>query len=122
MRVVGRETQYSYEPAVVWARPHYRHFWGGYWRWGWDTVYEPTYLQVDRVVKVETLVYSLVQDQLVWAGVSRTVDPAHIEDFIGELAQAVTDRQGGHLAGDEGAQLETGHPGVGRRIDGSESA
>jgi len=90
MRVVGRETQYSYEPAVVWARPHYRHFWGGYWRWGWDAVYEPAYLQADKVVKVETLVYSLVQDQLVWAGVSRTVDPAHIEDFIGELAQAVT--------------------------------
>ena len=90
MRVVGRETQYSYEPAAVWARPHYRHFWGGYWRWGWDAVYEPAYLQADTVVKVETLVYSLVQDQLVWAGVSRTVDPAHIEDFIGELAQAVT--------------------------------
>jgi len=92
MRVVGRETQYSYEPAVVWGRPDYRPVWGGYWRWGWDTVYEPTYLQVDKVVKVETLVYSLVQDQLVWAGVSRTVDPAHIEDFIAELAQAVTDQ------------------------------
>lgn len=90
MRVVGRETQYSYEPAVVWARPHYRHFWGGYWRWGWDRVYELGYLQVDKVVRVETLVYSFVQDQLVWAGVSRTVDPAKIEDFIGELAQAVS--------------------------------
>ena len=92
MRVVGRETQYSYEPGVVWGRPYYRHFWGGYWRWGWDTVYEPAYLQADKVVKVETLVYSLVQDQLVWAGVSRTVDPSHIEDFISELAQAVTNQ------------------------------
>ncbi|HEX5854074.1 MAG TPA: hypothetical protein VFZ57_00525 [Thermoanaerobaculia bacterium] len=92
MRVVGRETQYNYEPGVVWSRPYYRHFWGGYWRWGWDTVYEPAYLQVDKVVKVETLVYSLVQDQLVWAGVSRTVDPEHIEDFISELAQAVTNQ------------------------------
>ena len=91
MRVVGRETQYSYEPGV-WARPYYGHFWGGYWRWGWDTVYEPAYLQADKVVKVETLVYSLVQDQLVWAGVSRTVDPSHIEDFISELAQAVTNQ------------------------------
>jgi hypothetical protein len=90
MRVVGRETQYSYEPGIAWARPYYRRFWGGYWRWGWDTVYEPGYLQVDKIVKVETLVYSLVQDQLVWAGVSRTVDPAHIEDFIAELSQAVT--------------------------------
>src|ERR1700693_4555351 len=43
MRVVGRETQYSYEPGVVWARPYYRHFWGGggYWGWGWGTVWGP---------------------------------------------------------------------------------
>jgi hypothetical protein len=92
MRVVGSETQYSYQPGVVWARPYYRQFWGGYWRWGWDTVYEPAYLQADKVVKVETLVYSLVQDQLVWAGVSRTTDPSHIEDFVSELAQAVTNQ------------------------------
>jgi hypothetical protein len=90
MRVVGRETQYTYQPDVVWVRPYYHHFWGGYWRWGWGTVWEPGYLTADRVVKVETLVYSLEQDLLVWAGVSRTVDPERIESFIGELAAAVT--------------------------------
>ena len=92
MRVVGRETQYSYEPGAVWVRPYYRSFWGGYWRYGWGAVAEPGYLTVDKIVKVETLVYSLEQDQLVWAGVSRTIDPAQIESFISELAQAVTKR------------------------------
>ena len=92
MRVVGRETQYTYEPGVVWGRPYYRHFWGGggYWGWGWGTVWEPGYLTADRVVKVETLVYSFEQDELVWAGVSRTLDPSKIEDFIGELATEIT--------------------------------
>ncbi|MEP6995065.1 MAG: hypothetical protein ABI968_11130 [Acidobacteriota bacterium] len=92
MRVVGRETQYSYEAPTVWARPYYRHMWGGYWGWGWQTVGTPGYLTADRVVKVETLVYSMEQDQLVWAGISKTVDPAHIDNFIGELASAVADR------------------------------
>jgi hypothetical protein len=90
MRVVGRETQYTYQPDVVWVRPYYRTFWGGYWRWGWGTVYEPGYLTADRIVRVETLVYSLEQDRLIWAGVSRTIDPEHLENFIGELATAVT--------------------------------
>ena len=90
MRVVGRETQYTYEPGAVWARPYYRHFWHGYWGWGWGTVWEPGYLREDKIVKVETLVYSFEQDDLVWAGVSRTVDPAQIESFIGELAAAVS--------------------------------
>lgn len=92
IRIVGRETQYSYEPAVVWSRPHYHHFWGGYWGWGWNMVGEPGYLTVDKIVKVETLVYSLEQDQLVWAGVSRTVDPQQVDAFIGELAEAVSDQ------------------------------
>ena len=91
MRVVGTETQYTYEPAY-WNRPHYRRFWGGYWGWGWQRVWEPGYLRADKIVSVETLVYSLVQDQLVWAGVSRTVDPARIDRFIAELATAVSKR------------------------------
>ena len=90
MRIVGKETQYTYEPGVVWVGPHYHHFWGGYWVWGWGSVWEPGYLAVDRIVKVETLVYSLEQDQLVWAGVSKTIDPGKIESFIAELATAVS--------------------------------
>ncbi len=91
MRLVGSETQYSYQPAGgVWVGPHYHHFWGGYWGWGWGSVWAPGYLEVDKVVKVETLVYSLEQDQLVWAGVSKTLNPEAIESFIAELATAVT--------------------------------
>jgi len=89
MRIVGRETQYRYEPGYWWTVPHYRHFWGGYWGHGWTTVYTPGYLDVDRIVSVETLVYSFEQDELVWAGISRTIDPAGIDSFIAELANAV---------------------------------
>lgn len=89
MRVTGRETQYSVEPGY-WAGPRYRRFWGGYWGWGWGTVWEPAYLQADKIVSVETLVYSLAQDKLVWAGQSKTTDPQRIEDFVSELAAAVT--------------------------------
>ncbi len=91
MRVVGRESQYTYQPSTVWVRPYYRSFYGGYYRWGWGTVYEPGYLTLDKIVKVETLVYSLEQDKLIWAGISRTVDPTKVDSFIGELAKAVTD-------------------------------
>jgi len=91
MRVVGRETQYTYEPGYWTGHPYYGHVWhGGYWGWGWGHVWDPGYLREDRVVSVETLVYSFTQDQLVWAGVSKTLDPTRIDDFISELANAVT--------------------------------
>ncbi len=89
MRVVSSQNEYRYEPGSYWTVPRYRRFWGGYWGYGWSTVYEPGYLTVDRVVRVETLVYSFRQDELVWAGVSRTVDPAGIQSFISELSTAV---------------------------------
>ena len=88
MRVVGSETQVSYQPGY-WNRPYYRTFWG-YWGWGWGRVAEPGYLRADRIVSVETLVYSLRQDRLVWAGISRTVDPARIDSFVSELANGVS--------------------------------
>jgi hypothetical protein len=90
MRVVGRETQYTYQPSYWSSYPYYQRFWGGYWGWGWNTVYQPGYLTADQVVSVETLVYSLRQDKLVWAGVSETVSPQEVESFIADLAKAVT--------------------------------
>lgn len=92
MRVVGSQTVYTHVPAPIWAGPPYRRFWGGYWGWGWGAVWAPGYLSVDRIVKVETLIYSLDDDDLIWAGVSRTFDPGRIESFISELAVAVSER------------------------------
>jgi len=92
MRVVGAETMYTYPYTdVVWAGPEYRRFWGGgYWGWGWGAAWQPGPLSVSRVVKMETLVYSLEQDQLVWGGLTRTFEPGRIEDFIAEVAAAVS--------------------------------
>jgi len=90
MRIAGRETQYTVTPTYWYGRPYYGTFWGGYWGWGWHSVWEPAYLQADKIVSVETLVYSLRQNRLVWSGMSETVDPAQIETFIGDLAKAVT--------------------------------
>jgi hypothetical protein len=36
-------------------------------------------------VTVETLVYSLRQNRLVWAGESRTVNPSNMDAFVQEL-------------------------------------
>jgi hypothetical protein len=92
MRVVGNQTQITYTPTYWTAYPYYGHFWGGYWGYGWGSVYAPGYLETDQVVSVETLIYSLRQDQLVWAGVSRTIDPSNLDSFIEELASAITDQ------------------------------
>jgi hypothetical protein len=84
MRVVSQEQQVTYVPGTVWASPSYGSFWG-YYDYGWGTVYDPGYLTTDTIVSVETLIYSVTRDKLLWAGVSQTTNPSKVDSFIQEL-------------------------------------
>ena len=98
MRVVGKDKEISSSPGGYWGGPAYATFWGtGYYGWGWGGVYSPSYLQTDTIVIVETLVYSLPQNKLVWAGQSETTNPSKVGPFIQELvrkAAAEMEKQG----------------------------
>ncbi len=86
MRVVGKDKEISSTPGGYYAGPAYATFWGaGYYGYGWGAVYSPGYVQTDTIVIVETLVYSLEQDKLVWAGQSETTNPEKVGPFIKEL-------------------------------------
>jgi hypothetical protein len=86
MRVVGRDKEITSSPGMYWGGPTYATFWGaGYYSWGWGGVYDPGYLRTDTIVIVETLIYSLRQDKLVWAAQSETTNPSKVGPFIQEL-------------------------------------
>jgi hypothetical protein len=87
MRVVGQHEQVSGSIGGYYAGPNYATFWGtGYYGWGWSGVYEPGYLMTDTIVTVETLVFSLDQDKLVFAARSESTNPSKVGPFIKELA------------------------------------
>lgn len=90
MRAVGAQTTTTYSPGMWTARPYYRGFYRGYYRYGWTAVYEPGYLRTDSVVAVETLVYSLVQNELIWAAQSSTTNPSGLDRLVTEVAGKVS--------------------------------
>jgi hypothetical protein len=45
----------------------------------------------DTLVQVETLVYELGDDKLVWASRSRSFNPANAKDLVNEVVDAVRD-------------------------------
>ena len=86
MRPMGREQELSVVSTDYYSSPYYGGFWGGgYYGYGWGGVYDPGYLRTETVFQVETLVYSLEQDKLVWAGRSETTNPSKVGPFIQEL-------------------------------------
>jgi hypothetical protein len=85
MRVVGKDQRITYTPGYT--APAYYNGFGPYWGYGWGTVYQPGYLQTDTDVSVETLVYSLTRDKLLWASTSRTTNPTDMNALVGEVAE-----------------------------------
>jgi hypothetical protein len=84
LRPVGKEKEVYSTPAVY-AGP-YGTLWGGYYPGAWGV----SQMHTNTIVIVETLVYSLRQNKLVWAGESRTTNPTNVDAFVQELvAEAV---------------------------------
>jgi hypothetical protein len=86
MRVVDRRVEVNYLPGG----PVYSSMYG-YWDYGWGLMASPGYLTTDTVVSVETLVYNLQQDKLLWGGMSQTIDPRNLDSFVKEVVKAGAD-------------------------------
>jgi hypothetical protein len=91
VRVLSKEQQTNYTPGTA----YYGSTWG-YWGYGWGAAYSPGYMTTDQIVTVETLVFSVSQNKLVWAGQSKTTNPSNVDAFVGELVSVV----GGQLRKD----------------------
>ena len=84
MRVTDKEKEIYSTPGM-----YAPYAYGGYWGRGWG--YGMTYatapeIRTDTKIYVETLVYSLNNDKLVWAGVSETTNPSDVDSFATEVA------------------------------------
>jgi hypothetical protein len=66
----------------------YGGYWGGYYGVGWADPWtdKSPDVSVDIVVTVETLVFSLPQNKLVWSGASETTNPKNVEKLVHMLA------------------------------------
>ncbi len=90
MRPLQTLTEVESTPAAY-AGPRFSSFWGGYYGYGWGAAWEMgNDVRTDTIVHVETLVYSLKQNKLVWGGQSKTTNPSHIERLIKDTAGKVT--------------------------------
>jgi hypothetical protein len=59
-----------------------------YYDGGWGAYYGGE-IHTDTIVTIETLVYSLAQNQLVWGGQSKTTNPANVGRVIEDTAKRV---------------------------------
>lgn len=83
MRLVGVDKEVTYTPAM-WSAPYYGTLWG-YYGYGWGTLYDPGSVREDTVLSVETLIFGVAANKLLWAGVSETTNPKNAQKVIEDL-------------------------------------
>jgi hypothetical protein len=88
MRPLAVDQELSMTSVSVYAGPYYGGYWGGYYGYGWGHPYGGTMVTSDTVLIVETLVYSLEQNKLIWSGKSKTTNPDDVAKFVRELAES----------------------------------
>lgn len=88
MRLVKAETHKAWTSAV-WTSPTYSSLWG-YYGYGWGSVYvyDPGGARSETVAVIETLVFSLPQNKLLWAGVTETTNPKDAARVIKDVVEA----------------------------------
>ena len=89
MRLADVEKETSYVPGTTTS------FYGGYGRYygyGAGMYSSPGYYTTDKNYFVETTVYTVNPDKLVWTGTTKTVNPTKIEKTVNEIADVVTDK------------------------------
>ena len=89
MRLADVEKETSYVPGTTSA---YYGGYGRYYGYGAGMYSSPGYYTTDKNYFVETTVYSVEPDKLLWTGTTKTVNPTKIEKTVNEIADVVSDK------------------------------
>lgn len=91
MRLVDIEKETNWVPNAPNFPPYYGRF-GRYYYNSWNSFYNPGYYTTDKIYNVETNVYSIKQDKLIWSGLTSTVNPSKAEKMFNDIADVVSAR------------------------------
>ncbi|MEA3232408.1 MAG: hypothetical protein U9Q05_11705 [Thermodesulfobacteriota bacterium] len=78
-------------PSSFTYAPRYGYGYGYYGYYGrtYDTIYQPGYTTEDTIVKLETTVFDVESEKMVWAGGTRSFNPSSAEKVITENANLI---------------------------------
>ena len=81
LRLTDKNKETSYIPGS------YKSGYWGYHRGYWTGYYDPGYYREDTYYSIETQVFSLAENKLVWSAITSTVNPSKIDKTIVEIAK-----------------------------------
>lgn len=89
MRLVDVDKERTYNRGDFANYPfYYRNFSGFYFR-NWRNFYNPGYYSTTKTYTVETNVYSIKEDKIIWSGLTETTNPEGVKKMTAEITNVV---------------------------------
>ncbi|POY34835.1 hypothetical protein C3K47_17940 [Solitalea longa] len=86
--LVNKDSETRYVPGTTYMPgPYYGNFYGYYG--GMGAMYDPGYYTTDKTYYLETNLYDLTTEKLVWSGQSSTLNPTDIDKAATEFANII---------------------------------
>ena len=99
MRLGSIEKETTYVPGTTTSAGYYGGYpgyygghygYGGYYGYGASSYTTPGYYTTDKNYFIETVVYSVEPDEIIWRGTTKSVNPSKVERTVNEIADAVS--------------------------------
>ncbi len=89
MRLVDVDKEKTYTPGLGSTYPNYYRNFSGYYYRSWSYFSNPGYYSTTKTYTVETNVYSIKEDRIIWSGLTETTDPEGVDKMTAEITKVV---------------------------------
>lgn len=89
MRLVDVDKEKIYTPSNISLYPNYYRSFSGYYYRSWYNYSTPGYYSTTKTYVIETNVYSIKSNNIIWSGLTQTTNPSGLQKITEEVALAV---------------------------------
>jgi hypothetical protein len=89
MRLVDVDKEKLYTPGNMSFYPRYYRNFSSYYYRSWSNYSTPGYYSTTKTYSIETNVYSLKEDKIIWSGLTETTNPDGVQKMTEEVAHIV---------------------------------
>ena len=89
--LVNKETETRYVQGSGPVGPYYGSY-GMYYGYGYGSFYSPGYYTNDKIYYIQTNIFDVQSEKLVWSAKSKTYNPSSLDDFLKGYEAAISEQ------------------------------
>jgi hypothetical protein len=91
MRLIDVDKENIFVPGNRWSYPNYDYSFSRYYFHHWRYYSDPGYYTTTKTYTVETNVFSIKEDKVIWTGLTETTNPDGVEKMTKEITKVLYD-------------------------------